>query len=251
MVGGGPSSWFADPWPLLPLPDFLESQAAPRRLFLPGEQQVSAPAGRQPARPAFVVSAVVGAACAPSTVPLQGGNAPRAGKRVRQSASPAAPDLPDPALHYGKAWAGRCRVLLRGQLYAVPYRVSDLADDVRDDDDELLVVELSWGGSAGWLEDRGVAFVLKERHDGRPPLRVTAEEVRRVVQQRVDLNRAPARALRRAIYGLHRPSSGLTVTLLPMADLAVESLEEDRGDVDDGGEATTAVAASSAAASIA
>jgi hypothetical protein len=195
--------WFLEPAPLQPLPSFLDA----RRRELPP------PAARLPPPPRVV---------APSAP------APPANKRPRRGSSAAAaagaiPELPDPARCYGAAWAGRCRILEQGQLYAVPYHLSDLAADMDDDGDELLVVELSWGGGPGWLEDRGVAFVLKERQAGGAPLRVLAEEVRRLVQQRVDLNRAPARTLRRAIYGLHRPVPGLAVTLLPMADLTAEA----------------------------
>lgn len=189
-------SWFDDPEPLQPLPTFLSMR-------------------RRPELGPLRQSLVPGASSTSSQLPKS------LKKRVRDVPPP---DIPDPALDYGGAWAGRCRVLLEGFLCAVPYRLCDIAD-MADESNEVLLVELSWNGGPGWLEDRGVAFVLKELQGGRPPVKISADAVRHLVQQRVNLTGRQARSLVRSIYSVYNPQPGLSVTLLRLADLppAVET----------------------------
>lgn len=118
--------------------------------------------------------------------------------------------------------AGRCRYRdLDGSLVAVPLSTESLCSELRDDNHELVVVEMrAPAGDVCWLEDESVTHVRIKC--GNVEHTLCRESMRAFVFKNIPLTK-PTRNLARSMYTLCAPledmRSELLVTLVPASDL--------------------------------
>lgn len=176
-----PSPWFCEPVPLLPIPEKLKNNIKRTRPL--------------PLTATNSTSNVI--------------NAPRKKKKKENEFT-----IPG-VQHEGYA---RCEVSIRNEIIIVPYNVNDIDKNIKDDDCELLLVEMQTPNRDEWLnrsrEKVLVATKLNYRY-------VLLDEIRRLVRERVNMDKKVI-MLSRAVYKMCVPvkeHSSYVVTLIPVEDL--------------------------------
>jgi hypothetical protein len=184
---GDGSAWFAVPCELLPAPPIIVGRAVadPRR-------------ARRPPALAVAQPVVVAKKPKPSskTESMDGGGLVLPDRAL---------DLPD-AMHLRHG-----RYLKNGKVVAVPQLVKDWEEDLQDENNELLVVDLSTPGGA-WFEDPEVSSIRVETEEGGKLLPIGL--VRDHVRSRVNLFARPVASLRKLNVPCRLPRLPLHVIVL-------------------------------------
>ena len=202
--------WFERPADLLPLPSSLVFQSESSALVAPPLPPLLPP-------PPPVLNNDAAAAAAPT-------------KRRRVTLLQDDECAPrDRSALFGER-LGRYRALVCGKRCAVPYKLSDIDPSLREEDDELLLVELRGLNDEGWLDDRSLDTVLRECADGSIVF-YSLSALRRLVNQKVSLSSVSrSRNISKSLYRKCEPIFGskLQVTVVSFADF--ESMPLVRGE---------------------
>jgi hypothetical protein len=142
-------------------------------------------------------------------------------RKKSDGAATTAPLLPyDRSSDFGQS-NSRCQAIIQGKKCAVPYRLDAVDVSMRDESQELMLVEIRDNeGAPGWLDNRELVSVL---HGSQEEYSLySLSSLRRLVQLRVSFaTTTRSRNLAKALYRLCEPLPGskMQVTIIAVSDL--------------------------------
>ena len=114
----------------------------------------------------------------------------------------------------------RCRINENGTIVAIPNRVDVICPDVRDEEQELTVIEIKGpGNERSWLEDDAVRLIRIE--SANQEFMVSRLEIKKYISKKVALT-PPGRNPRRELYKVFAPfekKNDILICLVPSNDI--------------------------------